>query len=150
MLCHLLGIHCNAHWYNFGYASYKFMTTVFEVYCRADPKIWEVCGDYLTMPKDVVSVSSHQTPPRKKRTRNTFELATPDNQTPEVDVICLITESEESGAEGAAPSTPVNTPTKTPSKTKTPTNNTSPPSKRKAPTTNTSPPDKRSSPDRNS
>ena len=95
LLSHVLDFHCNHHWYNFKYESYKFMTQVFEAYCSADEEIWSVCHEYVSLPKDVVT----RTPPRKKRTRKMFELPTPPKSNDQEAVICLITSSSESDEE---------------------------------------------------
>ena len=82
------------------------MTQVFEAYCAADEQIWCVCKDYATMPKDVISKT---TPPRKKRTRNMFEIGTPEHQVQPEEVICVITSSEsdeEVSEDAAAAATP--------------------------------------------
>ena len=71
---------------------------------------------YATMPKDCVLPSGLKTPPRKKRTRTTFELATPEDKPVKPDVICVITSSEESDEESeeadAAPPTKRRSPEK--------------------------------------
>lgn len=102
LLSHILEVHCNHHWYNFTYASYKFIVGVFEAYCVADEKIWGVCNLYDTMPKDVITAGK-RTPPRKKRTRDMFEVATPDMLKEPEEVVCLITTSESEEEEAAAP-----------------------------------------------
>ena len=101
LLSHVLELHCNHHWYNFKYQSYKFMTQVFEAYCAADERIWSVCEDYAAMPEDVIS--DNTTPPRKKRTRNSFELSTPEHKVQPESVICVLSSSEEEAEVSEAP-----------------------------------------------
>ena len=108
LLSHVLDFHCNQHWYNFKYESYKFMTRVFEAYCKADAQIWGLCTEYLSLPKDVTSAK--KTPPRKKRTRNMFELPTPTKSHDEEEVICLLTTSESEEEENPEPAKDAATP----------------------------------------
>ena len=108
LLSHVLDFHCNQHWYNFKYESYKFMTRVFEAYCKADAQIWGLCTEYLSLTKDVASAK--KTPPRKKRTRNMFELPTPTKSHDEEEVICLLTTSESEEEENPEPAKDAATP----------------------------------------
>ena len=106
LFSHVLDFHTNHHWYKFKYESYKFITSVFKAYCAADEQIWGVCKEYAKMPKDVSSAKT--TPPRKKRTRNMFEVATPDNCVVSEEVICVITtsESDDEPSQESAAATP--------------------------------------------
>ena len=111
LFSHVLDFHTNHHWYKFKYESYKFITSVFKAYCAADEQIWGVCKEYVKMPKDVSSGKT--TPPRKKRTRNMFEVVTPPKNQPE-EVICVITDSESDDEASPEPAPAAATPPKKP------------------------------------
>ena len=92
----------NKHWNNFGYENYKFNKKVFNNYCDRDTLIWPKCKLFLSMPKAVVSASSCSTP-SKKRTRDSFEVDTPEGvvEKSPVKTICLVTSSSEEESENA-------------------------------------------------
>ena len=93
----------NKHWNNFGYENYKFNKKVFNNYCDRDALIWPKCKLFLSMPKAVVSASSCSTP-SKKRTRDSFEVDTPEGvvEKSPVKTICLVTSSSEEESENDA------------------------------------------------
>ena len=93
----------NKHWNNFGYENYKFNKKVFNNYCDRDALIWPKCKLFLSMPKSVVSASSCSTP-SKKRTRDGFEVDTPEGvvEKSPVKTICLVTSSSEEESENGA------------------------------------------------
>ena len=93
----------NKHWNNFGYENYKFNKKVFDNYCDRDALIWPKCKLFLSMPKSVVIASSCSTP-SKKRTRDSFEVDTPEGvvEKSPVKTICLVTSSSEEESENGA------------------------------------------------
>ena len=68
-------IFANHHWYKFGYQNYKTNRRLFDLYCRRDNEIMSSSGIFNSLPDDHVC-----TPPpgKKKRTRSSFELSSPE------------------------------------------------------------------------
>ena len=91
---YVLKMPANKHWKNFGYENFKFNEKVFKHYCDRDASIWSQCKLFKTMVKSVVSASSCSTP-TKKRTRESFEVDTPEDahERSPVKTICLVTSS---------------------------------------------------------
>ena len=66
LLRHLLSVPANSHWYNYGYAAYKFAQAVFDAYCNTDPHIWKECSLYKSLSADVIAATSKSSPDGKK------------------------------------------------------------------------------------
>lgn len=68
----------NHHWYKFGYKNYKMNCRLFDLYCRHDEEILLSSKFFNGLPDTHVS-----TPPltKKKRTRSSFELSSPEMPT---------------------------------------------------------------------
>ena len=94
----LTNSHANKHWTNYGYHNYKLGKSLFATYCEHDHQILHQTLKFTTLPDDVADVDtkSTKTPKKKKRTRHTFELSSPEGskgQKPKL--ICLISSSDD-------------------------------------------------------
>ena len=98
LLRSVLDIHANSHWYNFGYPSYKFSINVFNAYCAVDAEIWNACTLYESLPVDFIKSTDRDSTPLKKRSRSSFELATPESEN-KSKLICLVSDDSSSASE---------------------------------------------------
>ena len=68
-------IFANHHWYKFGYQNYKMNRRLFDLYCRHDNEI--ISSSVFFNSLAAVHVSTPP-PSKKKRTRSSFELSSPE------------------------------------------------------------------------
>ena len=68
-------IFANHHWYKFGYQNYKTNRRLFDLYCRRDNEIISSSGFFKSLPDTHVCTPP---PSKKKRTRSSFELSSPE------------------------------------------------------------------------
>ena len=89
--------HANKHWNKFGYDNYKLNIHLFEKYCCQDMEILNSSVEYNKLPKekkgDVFNTPKKNAVKKRKRTRTTFELSSPE-VTKECKIICVLSDSD--------------------------------------------------------
>ena len=87
--------HANKHWNKFGYENYKLNMNLFDKYCRHDLEIVKSSSVYNKLPKEkeVFTTPTKKTIKKRKRTRRTFELSSPE-VTKECKIICVLSDSD--------------------------------------------------------
>ena len=99
---HVTGLHANNHWFKYGYRPYKENKRMMENYCAHDAEIVKRSTRFEALPEKPVTTPVKV---RKKRTRDQFQLSSPEAVgVPSRKIICVIssdsdTESEESERE---------------------------------------------------
>ena len=93
---YVTGIPANRHWHKFGYENYKANIKMMDSYCQADSTIIHSGDQFLSMPKDVEVTTPHRRT-RKRRTRDSFELSSPEMKPKSRKIICLLSSDSEDG-----------------------------------------------------
>lgn len=93
---YVTGIPANNHWHKYGYENYKANIKMMDAYCQKDSTIIKSGDQFLSMPKDI-EVTTPDRRTRKRRTRDSFELSSPEMQPKSRKIICLLSSDSEDG-----------------------------------------------------
>lgn len=98
LIRYVTGLHANNHWYKYGYREYKQNKKLMDNYCLADKTIVMASTKFQRLPKKV-ETGAESTPAKskKRRTRDVFELSSPEMQQKKKKIICLLTSSSDDG-----------------------------------------------------
>lgn len=91
---YVTGVPANKHWHKYGYSNYKANIRMMDNYCRLDSIIIKSGDKFGSMPEDVNTLTPDRRPRRKKRTRDTFELSSPEMKNKPRKIVCLFSSSD--------------------------------------------------------
>lgn len=96
---HVTEMPANNHWYKFGYKEYKANKKLMERYCVLDEKVLQSSSKFCAIPDEVHLKTPEKAKTRKKRTRESFELSSPEMGNKVRRTVCVLTSSSDEDAE---------------------------------------------------
>lgn len=100
MTRHVTATPANRHWHKYGYENYKTNIRMMDAYCRLDSTIVKSGDKFLSMPEDI-EVKTPDRRTRKKRTRDSFVLSSPEMQPKVRKIVCLLSSDSDSDSVSA-------------------------------------------------
>lgn len=90
---YVTGIPANRHWHKYGYENYKSNIRMMDAYCRLDLTILKSGNLFRAMPENI-EMKTPDKRTRKKRTRDSFELSSPEMKPKARKIVCLLSSSD--------------------------------------------------------
>ena len=94
---YVTGLPANNHWHKYGYHHYKENSKMMDTYCLRDEEILNTSTKFKELPQKVAT--SENTPTKKskkRRTRDKFELSSPEMKKQKMKITCTFSSSSDS------------------------------------------------------